>query len=273
MFFNDDELSGGWWRAGFTASPGRRGSIRLEYGERFGGDFIDASAFYELSRRLVFSAGASRTFQTRSQNISSRFRGNQLQTLEFADRLRDGEELPARGVIDAANRFASSLSGRSAQTIGVGVTDQAFAALDGRYGRTQVTLSGNYTDSDFGFRTIESLGGSFNLRHQLSRTLTGYIGVDYRHVDTTFDPAVCEVNPLIFGFDTTDPLFNAMTDCAALAADNGVTDTVIGRLGGSYRIAKNVSAFAEYSHTERFSEVDLLEYGENTILAGVTLDF
>ncbi|GEM_PF-1218756 len=273
LFFNDDELSGAFWRAGFTARPNRRSRVRFEYGERYGDDFIDADVFYELSKRLVFTAGASRSFQTRAQGINSQFRGVQTQTLDFADRLREGAELSPRSVIEAANRFSNVLSGRATQTIGVAVTDQAYAALSALYDRTEITLRGNYSDSDFGFRQVENYGLRLDLRHKLSRRLTGYAGVDYRHIDTAVSTAACEANPVFFGLDITDPMFDAVADCAFVSAQNGVTNTVIGRVGGSYQLYKNVSVFAEYSHAERFSPVDTLEYAENTGIVGITLDF
>ena len=273
LFFNDDDLSGFYWRAGFTAKPNRRSSIRLEYGERYNDGFIDADIFYELSKRLVFSAGASRVLRSRAQGTNASFRTTQTQTLDFADRLREGEEISPRGLISAANQFAGSLATQSGQAIGVSVSDQAYAALTGTYDRTQVTLSGNYSDRDFGYRQTEYVGMSFNVNRQISRDLSAYAGVNYRRSDSAFDVNVCEANPLVFGFDVTDPLFNAMTDCADLAASNGVTNTILGRLGASMQIYQNVSAFAEISHTKRFSEVDALEYDENTVTAGLTLEF
>ncbi|WP_425407847.1 hypothetical protein [Hyphococcus sp.] len=273
LFFNDDVLSGGFWRAGFTAQPGPRSFVRLEYGKRYGDDFIDAQARYALSERFVFNAGASRTFRTRAQSVSSQFRATQRQTLEFADRLREGAELSARGVIESANWYANSLNFGRAQTTGVAVTDSAYASLAGRFNRTDLSINGYYSDDNFGYRQIETIGGGFDLRRQLSRRLTGYGSIAYRRADTAFDPATCEANPQFFGFDTTDPLFNAMTDCANLALQNGITNTVIGKVGASYALYENVSAFAEVSHTERFAPNSLLEYNENTALVGVTLDF
>ncbi len=273
LFFDDDELSGVFWRAGVTAQPNRRTRLRFEYGERYGGDFIDADVFYELTNRLTFAAGAGRTFQTRAQGVNSQFRGVQTRTLEFADRLREGQELSPRELIESANRYSNVIGGRSAQTVGVSVTDQAFAALSGVYGRSEFTLRGNFSDGDFGFREIETYGVAFDARRRLSRRVTAYGGIDYRRTDTTIDPAVCEANPTIFGLDTTDILFDAMTDCAQVAASNGVTNTVIGRVGGAYRVYENVSAFAEYSHAERFSPIDQLEYSENTVMVGATLEF
>lgn len=273
LFFNDDDLSGFFWRAGFTAVPGPRSTIRIEYGERYNDEFIDAAAQYNFSERLRFTAGASRSFRTRAQSVSSQFRSTQRQALEFADRLREGEELSARGVIESANRYANNLSFGGAQTTGVAISDHAYASLAGVYGRTEVSISGTYSDDDFGFRQIKTTGAHFNLRRQVSRRLTGYGSLAFRRADTEFDPTACEANPLIFGFDPTDPMFDPVMDCADLAAQNGVTNTLIGRVGASYALYENVSAFAEVTRTERFAPNPLLEYNENTVLAGVTLEF
>ncbi len=273
IFFSDDDLSGFFWRAGFTAQPGPRSLVRIEYGQRYGDEFIDAEARYQLSERFVFTAAASRSFRTRAQSVSSQFRDTQRQTLEFADALREGQELSARSIIESANWYANSLNFGRAQTTGVAVTDSASASLAGQFGRTELSLNGYYSDDNFGFRQIESIGGSLDLRRQMSRRLTGYGSLAFRHADTAFDPMTCEANPQIFGFDPSDPLFDAMTDCANLSADNGVTNTLIGRIGASYALYENVSAFAEFSHTERFAPNALLEYSENNVLVGVTLDF
>lgn len=273
IFFNDADLSGFFWRAGFTARPGPRSSIRLEYGERYGDDFIDASASYQISQRFVFSAGANRTFRTRAQSVSSQFRSTQRETLEFADRLREGQELSARSIIEAANWYSSGRNFGSAQTNGVAVSDSAYASLMGDFDLTEVSLNGFYSDDDFGYRQTETYGAGLNISRRMARRLTGYGSVQYRRTDSAFDTATCEANPLIFGLDTTDPMFDAMTDCASLASTNGVTNTVIGRIGASYRLYENASVFAEISHTERFSPNALLEYDENNILAGITVDF
>ncbi|MFC2952105.1 hypothetical protein ACFOOP_09195 [Marinicaulis aureus] len=273
VFFNDADLSGFFWRAGFTAQPGPRSSIRIEYGERYGDDFIDASARYQISQRFAFTAGASRSFRTRAQSVTSQFSTTQRETLEFADRLREGQELPARDIIEAATFYSSGRNFGSAQTSGVSVTDSAFATLTGDFDMTEISLNGFYSDDNFGYRQIETYGAGLNLNRRLARRVTGYGSVSYRRTDTAFDPATCEANPLIFGLDTMDPLFNAVTDCASLAAQNGVTNTVIGQIGASYRIYENASIFVEATHTERFSPNALLEYNENNLLAGITVDF
>lgn len=272
-FFDNDDLSGFFWRAGFTARPGPRSFLRLEYGQRYGDEFIDADASYRASQRFVFSAAASRSFRTRAQSVTSQLRSTQRQTLEFADALREGQELSARAIIESANFFASSRDTGFAQTSGVAVSDSASIAITGDFDMTEISIYANYADDDFGFRQIETIGAGIDVRRRLARRVTGYGSVVYRRADTEFDSATCEANPLIFGFDITDPMFDAMTACSGLAADNGITNTIIGRVGASYRVYENVSAFAEFTHTERFAPNPLLEYSENTILAGVTLEF
>lgn len=273
LFFNDDMLSGVFWRAGFSARPGRRSRIRVEYGERYGDDFIDADAFYEISQRLIFTAGASREFRSRAQGVNAQFRGAQSQTLDFADRLREGQEISPRSVIEAANSFANVIAGRAAQTAGVSISDNAFAALSAVYDRTQVTMRASYADDDFGFRQIESFNGALTVRHRMSRRLNAYGSVDFRRADTSVDAASCQANPFLFGLNPFAPGFDLIADCADVAANNGVTNTVIGRVGAAYQLYKNVSIFGEYSHAERFSEVAALEYGENAATAGFTLEF
>ena len=273
LFFDEEELSGVFWRAGFSATPGRRSSVRVEYGERYGDDFINASVNYRISSRLIFTADANRTFRTRTQSVSSQFRTTSRAALDFADRLREGQELSPRGVIEAANFFSGGLGGGFAQTTGVAVTDAASAFLRGGFGRTNLSLGGFYTDEEFGFRQVETYGARFEVRRRLSRRLTAYGNVDYRRADTTVDTATCEANPVVFGFDTTDPLFDAVTQCANLATNNGVTDTVIARIGGAYRLFQDASLFVEGTRADRFSPNELLEYAENSILVGITLDF
>ena len=267
LFFSDSDLSGVFWRAGFTATPGRRSFFRIEYGERYGDDFVNADIQYRISSRLDFNAGAERSFRTRTQSVSSQFRAGARATLDFADRLREGAELSPRAVVDAANFFANGgVNVNLAQTSGVAVSDSAFASLIGRLGRTTLSMRGIYANDDFGFRQVEVYGAGVNIQRRMSRRVTAYGDLSYRHADTTVDTTTCEVTPAVFGLETPD-------QCAALAANNGVTDNIIGRIGASYRLYENASLFAEYSHTQRFSDIDPLEFSENSVFAGITLDF
>jgi uncharacterized protein (PEP-CTERM system associated) len=271
-FFDDTALSGLFWRAGFFARPGRRTNIRLEYGERFDNGFIDADISYQISDRLVFSAGASQSFESRAQLLNSQFIANQRGVLQFADSLREGAQLSPTGVIEAANRFGGSRF--FAQTSGFGVNETAFVSLRGAYDRTEVQLSGFYSDTDFGFRQTRFITAGLDARRALSRNLSVYGGLFARNAVTTFDQAVCQGSPFLFGFDVTAPLFDPVAACIQFALNNGETTTVGGRLGGAYRIYRNLSAFGELTHTERLaSDNALLEYGETAFLAGVTLEF
>lgn len=273
LFFNDDELSGVFWRAGFTARPNRRASARIEYGQRYGDDFVDASISYQLTNRINFRAGANRAFRTRAQTNTTRFQEVQTQTLRYVDQLREGGELSPRGVISGATQFAAFNRNTNSQVLGVGVIDSAFAALNLNYGRTRFSLNGRYADSDFGFRQIESLDINANMSREISRKASGYARLGFRNADTMIDADLCQANPLVFGFDITDPLFNAVTACDDLIARNGETNTVIGTLGLQYQLYENVTAFGEYSHTKRFSPVSLLEYSENSVFMGISFGF
>ena len=272
LFFNASDLSGVYWRAGFTAQPGPRSSIRLEYGKRYGDDFIDANISYDISSRLTFRANANRSFRTRGQSVTSQFQSNQLATLQFADQLRQGATASPREIIRRANFFAGGQRGVFAQTTGVAVSNNVQAYLVGDYGRTTVTMNGFYRDDDFGFRQTESIGGNLQLRRALSRKLNGYGSFRVRNAETTVDVATCLADPTIFGFDPTDPLFNAATDCAAASINNGQSTTLTSRIGASYNVFQNASAFMEVARTDRFSQNNLFEYVENTVMIGVTLD-
>ena len=269
--FDDEALSGFFWRAGFTARPGRKTDLRLEYGRRYDDDFIDAELGYEISSRLTFRASAGRSFETRAQSVASQFRGMGQATLDLAERLREGDALSAEAAVAASNRLA--FGGVNAQTIGIGATNNAQAALIGTWERTEITASANYYDADFGFRQNTGYGGNLNIRRQVSRRLTAYGGAFYRHSEVDFDPAVCAASPFLFGFDVNAPFFDPVVACNAFAIQNGETDTLGGRVGASYQLYRNVSVFGEYARAERFADSPILEYAENSVTAGLTIDF
>jgi len=272
QFIPADRLSGLFWRAGFRARPGRRTDVRLEYGKRYDDDFINADLRYDLSSRLNFSASASRSFRTRAQAVTTQYEALQRRTLDFVERLRQGESGDAEGIIDALTR--SNRQRFSAQNIGFGIANEANARLTALLGtQSTANLYGFYSDTDFGFRQITLYGGGVGIQHQLSRRLSAFGDVFYRYVDSTADLASCLSDPRLFGFDVTLPGFDPMTACDSLVAFEGVTNTAGGRFGASYRLARNVSMFGEYSHTERFSANPLLEYGENTFTAGLQVEF
>ncbi len=272
QFIPADQLSGFFWRAGFRARPGRRTDVRLEYGRRYDDDFIDANLSYALSNRLNFSASAGRSFRTRAQAVTTQYEALQRRTLDFVERLREGEIGDAEGIVDALTR--SNRQRFSAQNIGFGVANEANARLSALLGaRSSANLYGFYSDTDFSFRQITTYGGGVGATHQLSRRLSAFGDLFYRYVNSDIDLASCLSDPRLFGLDVSFPGFDPAIECGQLIAQNGITNTVGGRVGASYRLARNASVFGEYSHTQRFSENALLEYGENTVTAGLQVEF
>lgn len=272
QFIPADRLSGLFWRGGFRARPGRRTDIRLEYGKRYDDDFIDANLSYDLSNRLNFSASAGRSFRTRAQAVSTQFEALQRRTLDFVERLREGEAADAEEIVDALTR--SNRRRFSAQNIGFGIANEANARLSALLGtRTTANLYGFYSDTDYSFRAITVYGGGAGVTHRLSRRLSAFGDLFYRYVDSTIDSASCLADPRLFGLDVTLAGFDPVFECDRLVAQSGVTNTVGGRFGASYRLARNASVFGEFSHTERLSENAILEYGENAFTAGLSVEF
>ncbi len=270
-FIPEDQLTGFFWRAGFRARPGRKTDVRLEYGRRYDDDFINARIRYDISKRLTFNASAGRSFQTRSQASATQYEALQRRTLDFVDTLRDGSIGDASSVVDALSRVTRIRVG--AQQIGLGVTNNANANLSGAFGRTTLGAYASYQDTDYGFRQIETYGGGLSAQRELSRRMVGYTSLIYRHVDSVSDLTSCLTDPALFGFDVTLPGFDVALACDSLVGFEGKTNTLGGRIGLSYRVYKNVSAFGEIAHTERFSQNPLLEYSENTATAGIQMEF
>ncbi|MEL7014881.1 MAG: hypothetical protein AAFR72_09180 [Pseudomonadota bacterium] len=272
-FFDDEDLSGVFWRAGFIARPGRRSRLQLEYGRRFGDDFIQADARYEISRRFVFTAGATRTFQTRALANSQRITQIGRSTLDFADQLREGGEGSPRNIIQQATQLTSQGGGINAQVSGIGPTNTAFASLTGTFDKSIVSFNTIYQASDFGFRQFENITSTLNYTRNLSRRVSIYGNALYRYSDTGFDVNDCVVNPQNFGIPTflinSDPL----TECTALANQEGVSHTLSGTMGMNYAFSSRLRAFGQYSRTDRFSPIEQLEFNENAVTAGIIVDF
>ncbi len=270
-FVPASQLSGTFWNAGFHAKPGRKTDLLLKYGSRYGNEFITGSLRYDISERIQFTASAGQSFQTRANAVASQYDALQRRTLDFVESLRAGDPQDASSVVDAMTRVARQRFG--AQQIGLGVSKDAQASLSGAFGRTNVGLHANYHDTDFGFRQIQSIMGGISAQRTLSRRMSAYTNIFYRWLDVTGDVAPCLLDPTSYGFDIMAPGFDPVASCNSLVGFQGKTTTVGGRIGISYRVFKNVSAYADYGHTERFSQDPLLEYGENAVNAGLQVEF
>jgi uncharacterized protein (PEP-CTERM system associated) len=270
-FINDQTVSGVFWRAGFRARPGRRTDIRLEYGERFGNDFIDAAIRYNISNKLSFTANAGRSYSTRARAATNQYEALQRRTLDFVQALKEGEAGDAQGLISEMTRGLRG--GFDAQTIGVGVSNDASASLGADFGRTTLSATARYFDTNYGFRATNGFGGELFATRQLSRRGTLFGGAFLRNIDTTIDTTLCTTSPGLYGIDTTVPAFDPVAACAQLTAQDGKSNTIGGRIGLSYRIYQNVSAYGELARTQRLSKNPLLEYDENTATVGLQVDF
>lgn len=270
-FFPEDRLTGFFWNAGFRAVPGPKTDILLKYGRRYDGDFINGTVRYDLSQRFRLTAAANRTFQTSASSSTSQYQAMQRDTLDFVDRLRNGGTATAGGLIDALTRVSRQRFG--SQQIGLGVANDATVSLSAAYSRTTISGFANYHDVDYGFRQIETIAGGVNIQRTLSRKMTAYTNLFYRRVDATADLSSCIADPASFGFDPTVPLFDPILACNSLVGFQGKYDTLGGRVGLAYRLYQNVTAFAEYGRTERFSQVAGQDFSENEAIAGLQLEF
>lgn len=270
-FLAEDQLSGVFWNAGFRFTPGRKTDMLIKYGRRYDNDFIDGYIRYDVTERIHFAANASRTFQTRALASATQYQAMQRRTLDFVENLRAGGSGDASDIVDALTRVARQRFG--VQQIGLGVANNVNATLAGAFGRTTVSMSGHYRDVDYGYREIETIGVTLGLRRAMSRRMSAYSNIFYRHVDSAADLTSCLADPTLFFLDPTVPGFDAALSCNAVIGFQGDNSTVGGRIGLSYRVYQNVSAFGEYSHTERFSQNAAQEYGENTVTAGLQLEF
>ncbi len=270
-FIPEDQLTGMFWNAGFHAKPGRKTDILLKYGSRYDSEFFTGSLRYDVSPRVQFNASAGQSFQTRANAVAGQYQALQRQTLDFVESLRAGGTLDVTGVVDALTRVSRQRLG--AQQIGLGVSKDTQASLSGAFRRTTLGAHVIYHDTDYGYRRIETIGGTLSAQRTLSRRVSAYTNIFYRRVDSTGDVAPCLLDPASFGLIVTAPGFDPVTACNGLVGFQGVHDTVGGRIGLSYRLFKNVSAYGEYGHTERFSQDPLQEYGENTVNAGLQMEF
>lgn len=270
-FISEDRLTGVFWNAGFRAKPGRKTDLLLKYGRRYDGDFITGNLRYDFSERIHFSANAGRTFQSRANVVATQYQAQQRRILDFVETLRADGIGDAQGIVDSMTRVSRQRFG--AQQIGLGVSNQVNASLSGDFGRTSVGIYGGYHDTDYGFRTIETIAAGLGAQRQFSRRMTGYTNLFYRRVDATGDVTPCLADPAAFYFDVTAPGFDPVAACDALIGFAGELNTIGGRIGLAYRLYQNVSIFGDYAHTERFSQSTAQEFGENTFSAGLQLEF
>ena len=273
--FDDDDLSGVFWKAGLLLTPGRRTSVQLEVGDRYGGALVEGSAQYKYSSRLQFNASLQRNFRTGAQAGTAVTSVLQSDTLAFAEELRRAQDLSSREITQRTLQLNSDLQEFTARQSGLATTNSASASVVARTKRNNFVAQVAYDQSDFGFQETETLtlGGTWDRR--LSRKLDVYArgNVQLASADiggTTMDCiAALSIDPLTAGLGAAA--------IAALCATPGDLDSetqTMSLLGGvKYRLLENVAAFVELSRTQRFADNDAQEYEENALSVGLSFDF
>lgn len=273
--FDDDELSGVFWKAGLLATPGRRTRAQLEVGERYGGTLIEGAAEYIYSSRLRFRANLSRNFNTSAQLQNAQQDILQGETLAFSEDLRRLQNLTASDVLDQTLNFNSDLQDLTQRRSGLARSNTADFAVVANAGQNDFTLRVGYDDADFGFQETEtiSLNGAWNRR--LSRKLDAYARGSYQYTTANGGDSLVDCLAAL----ATDPATAGLPDATLtqLCQDTSILDTdtqTLSVLGGfGYRVYQDISAFIQYGHTNRSADSATLEFKENAITIGLTFDF
>jgi uncharacterized protein (PEP-CTERM system associated) len=274
--FDDDELSGVFWKAGLRAKPGRRTLVQVEVGDRYGGALVEGSASYQYSSRLEFRANLERNFRTGAQAVNQNSTVLQSETLAFAEELRLAQDVTSRDLTARTLQLNSDLQEFSARQSGLATTNSARLTAIGRTRRDNFVVSATYDDSDFGFQETEniSLGGTWDRR--LSRKLGVYARGNLQLTENSISSTsvmdcitALSTDPLTAGLPA-DVILGLCGDPSQL--DNDVQ--TLSLLGGlRYRLFENTAAFAQVSRTQRFADTDAQEYEENAITVGLSFDF
>lgn len=274
-FFDDDQLSGVFWNAGFIFDPNRRTHLRATYGKRYDDDFIEAEASYQMTPRIGMTAGASRTLQTRATGITSLLDNATANALAYAGQLRDlqASGMTPREIALAAGNYAAVSYGLPSQTVGVGPVDSAYATITANMTRTDLVMSARYDSSNFGFQTIDTVTGQIQLVRRLSRRFQLYSNAVYRYANTDLSPQACLGSIGSFLNDPTLTPAQIATLCADPSNLSRWSNTVSATVGLQYQISRHVAAYGQYIRTNRWADNPLDEYVENAAIVGVRLEY
>lgn len=273
--FDDDDLSGAFWKAGVSLQPGRRTQARLELGERYGGTWVDAAASWRYSSRLQFRLAATRRFLTASQAQAGRFSVLQTETLTYAEELRQLQNLTAEEILDRVLDYNSGLSDLTQQQAGLSRSDQVYADMIAQTPRWSLILRSGFDRYDYGVQTIDTYTASARSDYRLSRRLNAYGLARYQHSDTDaengFDDCVAalQADPETAGLP--DETLALLCDLQVGITEN--TDTVTVSAGLDYLLFRDINAYAELSRSQRFSDIEENEYTENAVTVGVSYQF
>ncbi|MGV6800667.1 MAG: hypothetical protein ACWA5L_01950 [bacterium] len=271
QFFDDDAMTGIFWKAGLLATPGRRTRAQIEVGNRYDGTWVEADAAYRYSSRLQFQGSISRSLQTQAQGLSRNNAVLQGETFSYAEQLRSLQGQTSESVLDQALFFNREYDDLSRLRSGIARSDRATFSVVGDTGQTNFVVTSGYDRSDFGFERTQSYIVGSSLEHDLSRSINLYARGNYQYTTTTLIDCLAAL--------AVDPQTAGLSDAALqLLCQNpsdfeGAAHTV-SILGGISRdIFRNAEAFAEISRTQRFADENIDEYMENALTVGLTFKF
>ncbi|NHK26944.1 TIGR03016 family PEP-CTERM system-associated outer membrane protein [Parvularcula flava] len=273
--FDDDDLSGTFWKAGVALTPGRRSEASLELGERYGGTWVDASASWRYSSRLQFRLSANNRLMTTAQAQAERFNVLQEETLSYAEELRQLGNLTSENILERVLEFNEGLSDLTRQQAGLSRSTGVYADMIAQAPRSSLVLRTGYDKSDFGFEEIDTWSISGLLNHRISRRLDAYARANYQdssgEIGGSLEDCLTALRQNPDNAGMTDAMLQAICQSGeGLALD---TRTLILSAGLDYLLFRDLNAFAALSRSQRFADTPANEYVENSVTVGLSYDF
>ncbi|MEO1041976.1 MAG: hypothetical protein AAFX52_06770 [Pseudomonadota bacterium] len=259
-----DDISGTYFRVGFSYNPNLRMALTAGVGERYNGTQIDGSIDYEITPRLRLSGEVARVLSSSLQDQQNNNLFRNSQSLGFIERAAaTSSDLSPNELASRVNFAVSDLqsvtfaggNGRPSTRVQIG--------LVGQYGRNSFTLQGQARrDDDIEQENINRgndqtrVSGSF--RRRINRRLTLTAAAD--HVITQNG---------LFTIDGTD------TDLE--------TRETSGQLTFDYTLSRSLAITGTYRYLRRDNDPDqdvsslfngtLLEFQENSVSFGARWSF
>lgn len=259
-----DDISGIYYRVGFTYNPNRRLEIAAGVGERYNGTQIDGRLNYEITPRLRMNGSVSRVLSSslQDQQINNAFRNNQsLRLIEEAARRSSDlspNELASRvdfAVSDLQSVTFAGGNGRPSTRVQIGMV--------GQYGRNSFTIQGQARRDDD------------------SEDFVGNRGNDQTRVSGTFRRRVSRRLTLTAAAD------HVITELGAVNAAIGIQDLetreTSAQLTFDYVLSRGLAITGTYRYLQRDNDPDqpvsslfsgtLLEFEENSVSIGARWTF
>ena len=179
------DISGVYYRVGFSYSPTRRLALNAGVGERYNGTQIDGSLSYDITPRLRLQGDVARVLSSslQDQQANNVFRNTQSLSL-IQETSRRSSELSPNEIASRVNFAVADLqsvtfaggTGRPSTRVQLG--------LVGQYGRTSFTLQGQARRDDDSENGVNNRGNdqtrvSGSVRRQVTRRLALTAAADH----------------------------------------------------------------------------------------------